>query len=71
MQPIHQKALADITWADLEGLVAGTAAEGPNLEYKRTLADPNRPAPRPIDTRTSALPVSVIERLADARPLAA
>lgn len=41
MQPIHQKALADITWADLEGLVAGTAAEGPNLEYKRTLADPN------------------------------
>lgn len=41
MQPIHQKALADITWADLEALVAGTVAEGPNLEFKRTLADPN------------------------------
>lgn len=41
MQPIHQKALADITWADFEALVAGTVAEGPNLEYKRTLADPN------------------------------
>jgi len=41
MQPIHQKALADIVWADLEALVVGTVAEGPNLEYKRTLADPN------------------------------
>lgn len=41
MQPIHQKALADITWADLEALVAGAAAEGPNLEFKRTLADAN------------------------------
>lgn len=41
MQPIHQKELADITWADLEALVSSGVAEGPNLEFKRTLADPN------------------------------
>jgi len=41
MRPIHQKALADIAWADLEALVSGAVAEGPNLEFKRTLADPN------------------------------
>lgn len=41
MQPIHQKALADITWADLEALISGAVTEGPHLEYKRTLAEPN------------------------------
>lgn len=41
MQPIHQKALADIAWADLETLVSGAVAEGPNLEFKRTLSDAN------------------------------
>lgn len=41
MQPIHQKALADITWADLDALVSGAVAEGPSLEFKRTLSDAN------------------------------
>lgn len=41
MQPIHQKSLADIAWADLEALVSTGVAEGPNLEFKRALAEPN------------------------------
>lgn len=38
---IHQKALADITWTDLEALVRDGVPEGPSLDYKRTLSHPD------------------------------
>lgn len=38
---IHQKALADITWADLEQLIRDGVGEGPTLDYKRTLSHPD------------------------------
>ena len=38
---IHQKAISDLNWADLEQLVADGVPEGPSLDYKRTLSHPD------------------------------
>lgn len=38
---IHQKALADVTWSDLEALIRDGVQEGPTLDYKKTLSHPD------------------------------
>jgi Putative DNA-binding domain len=40
-QSITQKPLAEITWADLQALIDDGTCEGPTLEFKHTLADPD------------------------------